>query len=133
MTAFTPYAPVTPAVAPLLSPWLVALLAVLLALDVVASKLPRLQRTTERLGGPVAALAGGLLGLAVPSPLLASAPALAFLLGAAVAAAARLGRRLAALQLREPLRGYRFGYAFATLVTNTLAAVVTAATLAIGG
>jgi hypothetical protein len=73
------------------------------------------------------------LALAVPNALLPVAPALAFLLGALVAFATRLGRRWVALRLREPLRGYRFGYAFATLLTNTLAAVMTAATLAIGG
>ena len=42
----------TPTAAPLATPWLVAPLAVLLGLDVVASKVPRLQRTTERLSGP---------------------------------------------------------------------------------
>jgi Domain of unknown function (DUF4126) len=132
LAAFTPYAPLTPAAAPLATPWSVALLAGFLGLDVVGSKVPRLQRPTERLSGPAAALAGGALGLAVPNALLPGAPALAFLLGALVASATRLGRRWAALRLRAPLRGYRFGYAFATLATNTLAAVITAATLALG-
>jgi hypothetical protein len=132
LAAFTPYVRLTPAAAPLASPGLVVLLAVLLGVEVVASKIPRLQRPTERLGGPAAALVGGLLGLIVPNALLPIAPALAFLLGAVVAFATRLGRRWVALRLREPLRGYRFGYAFATLVTNTLAAVVTVAALAIG-
>jgi hypothetical protein len=131
LAAFTPYNPLTPAVAPLATPALAGLLAVPLGLDVVASKVPPLQRTAERLSGPAAALAGGALGLAVPNAVLAAAPPAAFLLGALVASAARLGRRWLALRLREPLRGYRFGYAFATLATNTLAAVLTAATLAV--
>ncbi len=133
MAAFTPYVPRTPAAAPLASPGVVALLAVLLGLDVVASKIPWLQRLTGRVSGPAAALAGGLLGLAVPNAVPPVAPAPAFLLGAFVAFAPRLGRRWLALRLREPLRGYyRFGYAFATPATNTLAAVVTVATLALG-
>jgi Domain of unknown function (DUF4126) len=131
LAVFTSGVRLTPTGAWLVSPGLVALLAVLLGLDVVASKVPRLQRPVERLSGPAAALVGGVLGLAVPNAVLPVAPAAAFLLGALVASATRLGRRWAALRLRAPLQGYRFGYAFATLVTNTLAAVVTAATLAI--
>jgi hypothetical protein len=132
LAAFTSSVRLTPAAAGLVSPGLVVLLAVLLGLDVVATKIPRLQRPAERLSGPASALVGGVLGLAVPNALLPAAPAAAFLLGALVAFATRLGRRWAALRLRAPLQGYRFGYAFATLATNTLAAVVTVAVLAVG-
>jgi hypothetical protein len=132
LAAYTPYVPLTPGFAPVVGTALVVVLAVLLGLDVAASKVPRLMRVTERLSGPAAAVAGAALCLAVPNALLAHYGAFALVAGAAFAFATRLGRRWAALALREPLGGYRFGYALASLATNTLAGVVTAATFLIG-
>jgi hypothetical protein len=132
LAAYTPRAPLTPGFEPLAGTGSVAALAVLLGLDVAAGKVPRLMRWTERVSGPVAALAGGLLCLAVPNVVLDQAGPLALLVGALLAFVTRLVRRRAALALSRPLEGYRFGYTLASMVTNLAAAVLTALVFAVG-
>ena len=130
--AYTAAAPLTPGFAPLAGNGPLVAVAVLLGLDVVGSKVPRLMRPTERLSGPAAAAVGALLCLALPNVALERGAPLAALAGAFVAFLFRLGRRWAALALRGPLQGYRFGYALTSVATNLLAAIMTAVTLAVG-
>jgi hypothetical protein len=110
--------------------WLLFALAVLLGLDVVVGKVPRFIRPIERISGPVSALAGVALCLALPNVLLDRAWPLALILGALTAAGFRLLRRRIALEWAEPMGQYRFGYTAASMTTNLAAAILSAVTFA---
>ena len=132
LAIYTPHAPVTPGFQPLLGNGLLGILALALGLDVVGGKVPRFMRTTERVSGPASALAGMILCLAVPNVLLGIGWPVALLGGALLATVFRLARRWAALALAAPLGRYRFGYAFASMVTNLMAATLSSLTFAVG-
>jgi hypothetical protein len=134
LALYSQHATLTPsasAVVERLGNWLLLVLAVLLGLDVVLGKVPRFTRTTERISGPVSALAGAALCLAMPNALLGWAWPLAALAGALIAAGFRLLRRWAALALTKPLGRYRFGYVAASIATNLVAAILSALTFAV--
>ena len=132
LATYTQHAPLTPGFEPFVGNALLGLLAVLLGVDVAASKVPRFMRTTERVSGLASAVAGAILCLAVPNALLEWGWAAAALGGALLATVFRLGRRWAALALAEPMGRYRFGYAFASMATNLGAAILTSLTFAVG-
>jgi hypothetical protein len=129
LATFTRHAPLTPAFTGLLGWRLLAVLALLLLADVVASKVPRLARPMERTALFTAAASGAVLGLALPNALLEVAPAVAAATGALVAVGAQLGRQRLARSLDRPLQG--LGHVMAGVFADLAAGTVSAATFAL--
>jgi hypothetical protein len=128
LATYTQRAPVQPPFSAVLGHGLVLTLAVLVGVDLVAGKVPRLRRVIAGAGIPAALVAGAVLCTALPNSLLA-AGGWAALAGGLVGLAARLALRRAGRWLNARLM--RLGHVLAGIVANVLVGIVTAAVFAL--
>jgi hypothetical protein len=128
LVTFTPHVELTPALAPFAGIGSVALVAILLAFELVLSKHPRTSRAAMGVHIPIAAAAAALFAVGLqrpghePSALVGSA-------AAAIAAGVAWVRYRGAMTARRPMAG--LGHIVVSIAADVCAGVVTAATFAI--
>jgi hypothetical protein len=122
LATFTRHGELTAELSVLRQPLALCGIALLLGLEVVASKVARLSRATERFDLAGAAAVGALLGGGVTNPLMGPAGAV---IGAMVAVSVRWARRVGTRRVEPPLHPY--GGVAAGIVSNVAAGALSAA------